>query len=128
MKRVLLAFLILIFGLSGCAVNKAPQMTEQEAETQISDLFNGIYAGDAKVIKKHTGFSGPVVEQNAVRLKGCVKLKEVRDVSIQGTKVRAAVRVEVIPLQIEKDILLTFEGRETLVLTNPFQLLQYINS
>ncbi len=127
MKRIIVAFILLTFVLSGCGVSqKAAQsgtITEQDIRQAITDLFNDINSGDVDAVKKYVGVSGTVAEQLVEKLKGSVKVSNIRDIKMQGTTVQATVTVEVVPLKIEKDVPLTFDVTDAIMLTSPLKLL-----
>lgn len=127
MKRLIVSLIILALSLSGCGVSQkagqAGTVTEQDARKAITDLFNGINNGNLDTVKKYVGVSGPVAEQLVEKLKGNVKVRDIRDVKMQGTTVQATVTVEVVPLKIEKDVPLTFDITNAIMLTSPLKLL-----
>lgn len=69
------------------------------------------------------GVSGTVADQLVEKLKDNVKVRDVRDIKMQGTTVQATVTVEVVPLKIEKDVPLTFDVTNAIMLISPLKLL-----
>ncbi len=124
---MIVAFILLTFVLSGCGVGqKATQpgtITEQDIRQAITDLFNGINSGDVDAVKKYVGVSGTVADQLVEKLKGSVKVSNIRDIKMQGTTVQATVTVEVVPLKMEKDVPLSFDVTDAIMLTSPLKLL-----
>lgn len=127
MKRLIIALLLVALALSGCGVKQPAgptgTLTEQDVKKAITDLFNGINSGNVDTVKKYVGATGPVADQLIEKLKGNVKVRDIRDIKIQGTTVQATVTVEVVPLKVEKDLPLTFDITKTLMLTSPLRLL-----
>lgn len=124
MKRLVVTIIFLALILSGCGIKQQTEssgtLTEQDVEKAITDLFNGINSGNVDTVKK---YAGPVADQLVDKLKGNVKVRDIRDIKIQGTTVQATVTVEVVPLKVEKDLPLTFDVTKTLMLTSPLRLL-----
>lgn len=130
MKRLIIALILLVLFLSGCSgEQKEPQggiVTEQDVKKAITELFNGINTGNVDAVKKYVGVSGTVAVQLVEKLKGNVNVHNIRDIKIQGTTVQATVTVEVVPLKIEKDIPLTFDLTQAIMLTSPLKLLTLV--
>lgn len=130
MKRLIIALILLVLFLSGCSgEQKEPQggiVTEQDVKKAITELFNGINTGNVATVKKYVGVSGTVAVQLVEKLKGNVNVRDIRDIKIQGTTVQATVTVEVVPLKIEKDIPLTFDLTQAIMLTSPLKLLTLV--
>jgi len=127
MKRLIVPLILLMLILSGCGVSQkteqAGTITEQDVKNAITDLFNGINSGNVDTVKKYVGISGTIADQLVEKLKGNVKVHNIRDVKFEKTTVQATVTVEVVPLKIEKDIPLTFDISKTIMLTSPLRLL-----
>lgn len=127
MKRVIISVILFALVVSGCSakqsVSQAGTMTEQDVKKAINDLFNGINSGNIDTVKKYVGVSGPVADQLVEKLKGNVKVHDIRDIKIQGTTVQATVTIEVVPLKIQKDVPLTFDATDVLLLNSPLRLL-----
>lgn len=127
MRRIIVPVILLVLILSGCGVSQkagqAGTVTEQDVKNAITDLFSGINSGNVDTVKKYVGDSGPVAEQLVEKLKGNIKMRDIRDIKIQGTTVQATVTVEVVPLKIVKDVPLTFDITKAIMLTSPLRLL-----
>lgn len=52
-----------------------------------------------------------------------VKLYNIRDITIQGTAVQARVTLEVVPLNVKKDVTINFNATNVLLLDNPLGLM-----
>jgi PBP1b-binding outer membrane lipoprotein LpoB len=131
LKRILILILLLSVMLAGCASQSGSepakkQVTEQEVRDAVTELVQGINNGDVEVVKKYVGIATPVAEQLAQKLKDNVKLSQIRDVSINGTTAQATVTLEVIPLNVQKDVTLTFDITDVLLLNNPLGLLSVL--
>lgn len=128
--RLLLTILILLtvatltFGCSSQAP-EPPKMkvTEQDVRNAVTELINGINSGNVDVVKKYVGAAGPVAERLIEKLKNNVKLSNIRNITIQGTSAQATVTLEVVPLNVKKDITLNFNATDVLLLDNPLGLL-----
>lgn len=129
---IVLALLFCITGfITGCSSPTNPEIpklkvSEQDVRNTINELINGINNGDVEVVKKYVGAGGTVAEQLIERLKGNIKLYNVRDVNIQGTTAHATVTLEVVPLNIKKDLNLSFNITDVLLLNNPLGLLSLL--
>ncbi|MGI5943015.1 MAG: hypothetical protein ACOX86_12375 [Pelotomaculaceae bacterium] len=134
MKQFIIALVLLfcITGLiGGCSSQEKPEMpklklSEQDVRNTINELINGINNGDVEVVKKYVGAGGAVAEQLIEKLKGNIKLSNVRDINIQGTTAQATVTLEVVPLNIKKDVYLSFNITDVLLLNNPLGLLSLL--
>ncbi len=130
MKRLIIALILLVLFLSGCSAEqkdlRGGTVTEQDVKKAITELFNGINTGNVDAVKKYVGVSGTVAVQLVEKLKGNVNVHNIRDIKIQGTTVQATVTVEVVPLKIEKDIPLTFDLTQAIMLTSPLKLLTLV--
>lgn len=131
MKRVLMILLVLSLLIAGCTTTQGPepgkkQFTEQDVRNAVNELVEGINNGDVEVVKKYVGAAGPIAEQLVEKLKNNVKLSDVRDVSINGTTAQATVTLEVVPLDMKKDITLDFNITDVLLLDNPLGLLSIL--
>lgn len=128
LRKVIVAMLLFALLLSGCAsgqdANQAStKFTEQDVRNAVTELIEGINNGDLEVVKKYVGVATPVAEKLVDKLKNNVRLSDVRDVSIDGTTAQATVTLEVIPLEMKKDLTLTFDLTDVLLLNNPLGLL-----
>ena len=122
MKRLIIALILLVLFLSGCSAEqkdlRGGTVTEQDVKKAIT--------GNVDAVKKYVGVSGTVAVQLVEKLKGNVNVHNIRDIKIQGTTVQATVTVEVVPLKIEKDIPLTFDLTQAIMLTSPLKLLTLV--
>lgn len=130
MRRRKLFFIILGYILTcliictSCATApEVPKVTEQDVRDAVTELFNGINNGDIAVVQKYVGAAGSVAENIIAKLKGNIKLSNIRDVSIQGTNAQATVTVDVVPLNVSRDITLNFNATDILLLNSPLGLL-----
>lgn len=127
LKRLIVPLILFALILSGCGISqKAEQVgtiTEQDIKNAITDLFNGINNGNIDMVEKYVGVSGTIAEQLMEKLKGNIKVSNIRDVKIEGTTAKAVVTVEVVPLKIQKDITLNFDITKAIMLTSPLKLL-----
>lgn len=131
MRKITVVMLLLFsfFGLiAGCTSKEnletpGLKVSEQDVRNTVNELINGINNGDVEVVKKHVAAAGPVAEQLIEKLKGNIKLSNVRDIKIQGTTAQATVTLEVVPLNIKKDVNLSFDITDVLLLNNPLGLL-----
>jgi len=98
-------------------------LTEADVKDAVTELINGINSGNMDTVLKYLGDAAPIAEKLIDRLKGNIKLHDVRDISIQGTTAKATVTLEVVPLKIEKDLTLSFNVTDVLLLNNPLGLL-----
>ncbi|MDD4239402.1 MAG: hypothetical protein PHT62_12730 [Desulfotomaculaceae bacterium] len=120
--------LLVVFGLlAGCSLQKRAdtpiELTEQDVRNAVTELINGINSGDVDVVEKYAGPAGAVADKLVEKLKNKVKLSNIRDVSINGTTAQAVVTLEVVPLNINKDITLNFNATDVLLLNNPLSLI-----
>lgn len=126
MKRLVILAIILLF-IGGCT--NAPEnvqiepVTEEQVRTAITELVNGINAGNIEVVEKYLNNAGPIAQQLVEKFKDNIKLSAVRDVSIQGTTATATVTLEIVPLEVKKDVTLNFDVVETIIWNNPIDLL-----
>jgi hypothetical protein len=128
---ILLAAMLLlgVFGsLAGCSLQKSadttkPKITEQDVRNAVTELINGINSGNVEVVEKYVGPAGAVADKLVEKLKNNIKLSNIRDVSINGTNAQAVVTVEVVPLNIKKDVTLNFNATDVLLLNNPLGLI-----
>ncbi|GAB6181844.1 hypothetical protein JCM14036_31630 [Desulfotomaculum defluvii] len=129
MKHLLSFTLLICLLLTGCTVSQEDsqaikkQLTEQDVRKAVSELVEGINKGDMEVVKKYVGNATPVAEKLVNKLKNNVKLSDIRDISIEGTTAQATVTLEVVPLDMKKDITLNFDVTDVLLLNNPLGLL-----
>lgn len=129
MKRIIVLALLLVLIISGCsAQSEAPKKTytEQDVSSAVTELINGINSGNADVVKKYVGATGPIADKLIEKLKNNVKLSNIRDIKIQGNNAQASVSVEVVPLKINKDVTLNFNLTDVLLLDNPLGLLSLL--
>lgn len=129
MKRIIVLALLLVLIISGCsAQSEAPKKTytEQDVRNAVTELINGINSGNADVVKKYVGATGPIADKLIEKLKNNVKISNIRDIKIQGTNAQASVSVEVVPLKINKDVTLNFNLTDVLLLDNPLGLLSLL--
>ncbi|OPX90550.1 MAG: hypothetical protein A4E53_00940 [Pelotomaculum sp. PtaB.Bin104] len=137
MKRMLILFMLLmtLTGLvllgAGCSAlpgadTAATKFTEQDVRNALTELINGINSGDVKAVEKYVGEVGPVAETLVEKLKGQIKLSNIRDVTIEGTQAKATVTLEVVPLKITKDVNLTLDATDVLLLNSPLGLLSIL--
>lgn len=131
MKRLLLLLLIISLFVAGCSSAKdytenATVLTEDDVSNAVTDLINGINDGNMETVQKYVGAAAPVAEKLIDKLKGNIKLHNVRDISIQGTTAQATVTLEVVPLNVQKDITLSFDATDVLLLNNPLGLLSIL--
>jgi hypothetical protein len=121
--------LLVVFGaLAGCSLQQSadstkPKLTEQDVRSAVTELVNGINNGNVQVVEKYVGTAGSVAEQLVEKLKNNIKLSNIRDISINGTNASAIVTLEVVPLNIKKDVTLNFNATDVLMLNNPLGLL-----
>jgi hypothetical protein len=131
MKRILLLVLAVSIFIFGCAstdeyADKAKVLTEQDIHSAVTELINGINNGNMETVQKYVGAAAPIAEKLIDQLKGNIKLHNVRDISIQGTTAQATVTLEVVPLKIQKDVTLSFDATDVLLLNNPLGLLSIL--
>jgi len=130
-RRVLISILLLSIICTGCTLMQNTELpkktvTEQDVRVAVTELINGINNGNTEVVKKYVGSTGPVAEKLIEKLKGNVKLSNIRDVSVQGTKAQATVTLEVVPLKVSKDVTLNFDATDVLILNSPLGLLSIL--
>lgn len=131
MRRVLIFILLLSIILTGCTLMQNSEVpkktfTEQDVRNAVTELINGINDGNTEVVKKYVGSASPIAEKLIEKLKGNVKLSNIRDVSIQGTKAQATVTLEVVPLKVSKDVAFSFDAIDVLQLSSPLGLLSIL--
>jgi hypothetical protein len=121
--------LIVIFA-TGCAAQKSEiskqTFTEQDISNAVTELINGINSGDIDAVKKYMGPASSAAEIIVAKLQNNIRLSNVRDIEIQGTTAQATVTLEVVPLQINKDIRLNFNITDVLLLDSPLGLLSLL--
>ena len=127
---LLVAILILgAFGaLTGCSLQQSadttkPKLSEQDVRNAVTELVNGINSGNVDTVKKYVGPTGAVADKLVEKLKNNIKLSNIRDVTIKGTTAQAVVTLEVVPLNIKKDVTLNFNATDVLMLNNPLGLI-----
>jgi len=131
-RRVLILILLLLSViLSGCNLlqnTETPKktVTEQDVRDAVTELINGINDGNTEVVQKYVGAASPIAESLIEKLKGNVKLSNVRDISVQGTNAQATVTLEVVPLKVSKDVTLNFNVADVLQLNSPLGLLSIL--
>jgi len=131
MKRLLVLILLLALVSAGCSMLQSTEIpkksvTEQDVRNAVTELINGLNSGNVEVVKKYVGAAGPVAEMLVEKLKGNIKLSNIRDVSVQGTKAQATVTLEVVPLKVTKDVTLNFDVTDVLLLNSPLNLLSIL--
>lgn len=131
MKRVLILLILTFSIISGCSPLQNPEppkknFTEQDVRNAVTELINGINSGNVEVVKKYVNVAGPVTDKLVEKLKNNIKLSNVRDIKIEGTRAQASVTLEVIPLKVNKDITLNFDIKDVLLLDNPLGLLSLL--
>ena len=130
MKRFIMLLMLLMLMITGCTAGsddaKTPKFTEQDVRNAVTELVEGINNGDLEVVKKYVGVAGPVAEKLVDKLKNNIKLSDVRDISIEGTTAQATVTLEVVPLDMKKDVTLNFNLTDVLLLNNPLGLLSLL--
>ncbi|TEB15278.1 hypothetical protein Psfp_02315 [Pelotomaculum sp. FP] len=121
--------LVLVFcSLTGCSLQQGadapkPQLTEQDVRNAVTELIDGINSGNIEVVEKYVGPAGAVADKLVEKLKNNIKLSDIRDVAINGTTAQAVVTLEVVPLNIKKDVTLNFNATDVLLLNNPLGLI-----
>lgn len=121
--------LLFVFGsIAGCSLQQSaettkPKLTEQDVRNAVTELINGINSGNVEVVKKYVGPAGTVADKLIEKLKNNIRLSNIRDVTIKGTTAQAVVTLEVVPLNIKKDVTLNFDATDVLLLNNPLGLL-----
>jgi outer membrane lipoprotein-sorting protein len=128
MKRIFLLLLMMSIFMIGCTTTKdyanhTSVLTEEDVRNAVTELINGINSGNMETVQRYVGDAAPIAEKLIDQLKGNIKLHNVRDISIQGTTAKATVTLEVVPLNVEKDITLSFNVTDVLFLNNPLGLL-----
>ncbi|WP_066637861.1 hypothetical protein, partial [Desulfolucanica intricata] len=98
-------------------------VTEQDVRNAVTELINGLNSGNIEVVSKYVAAARPVAEQLVEKFKNNIKLYDVRDISIEGNTAQATVTLEIVPLQVKKDISLNFDVTDVLLLNNPLGLL-----
>ncbi|AGL01806.1 hypothetical protein [Desulfoscipio gibsoniae] len=131
MKRVMLLMVVIAMLMVGCSSNKdyvndPNVLTEQDVRNAVTELINGINSGNMETVQKYVGVATPIAEKLIDQLKGNIKLHNVRDISVQGTTAQATVTLEVVPLDVQKDITLSFNATDVLLLNNPLGLLSIL--
>lgn len=130
MKRLIMLLLMFSLVFAGCTAGQDDKantkFTEQDVRNAVTELVEGINNGDLEVVKKYVGVAGPVAEKLVDKLKNNIKLSDIRDVSIDGTTAQATVTLEVVPLEMKKDVTLTFNLTDVLLLNNPLGLLSLL--
>ncbi|MFZ5649589.1 MAG: hypothetical protein ACOY4I_01875 [Bacillota bacterium] len=128
MKKFLVLVLLISTVITGCSSTQPPEppkktFTEQDVRNAVTDLINGINTGNMETVKKYVPAAGPVAEKLIEKLKNNIKLSNVRDIQIQGTRAQATATLEIVPLKVNKDITLNFDITDVLLLDNPLGLL-----
>ncbi len=131
MKRIILLLLMMSIIMSGCIstkdyTNHTVVLTEEDVRNAVTELINGINNGNMETVQKYLGEAAPVAEKLIDQLKGNIKLHNVRDISVQGTTAKTTATLEVVPLNVEKDVTLTFNVTDVLLLNNPLGLLSIL--
>lgn len=130
MKRLIMLLLMFSLVVTGCTAGQADKannkFTEQDVRNAVTELVDGINNGDLEVVKKYVGVASPVAEKLVDKLKNNIKLSDIRDISIEGTTAQATVTLEVVPLEMKKDVILTFNLTDVLLLNNPLGLLSLL--
>ncbi|MEW6066092.1 MAG: hypothetical protein AB1538_13180 [Bacillota bacterium] len=131
LKRLLIVLLLLVFTITGCSAPQGSepakkQFTEQDVRNAVTELVEGINNGDIEVVKKYVGAAGPIAEKLVEKLRNNVKHSNIRDISINGTTAQATVTLEVVPLAMKKDVTLTFDVTDALLLNNQLGLLSIL--
>lgn len=130
-KRVLIFIIAAIMLMVGCSsgkdyVDNPVVLTEQDINNAVAELIDGINNGNMEIVQKYVGAAAPVAEKLVDQLKGNIKLHNVRDITIQGTTAQATATLEVVPLNIERDVTLSFDATDVLLLNNPLGLLSIL--
>lgn len=128
-RMLLLTLLVLVLAISGCSSqNPEPSknVSEQEVRNAVTELINGINNGNTDAVKKYIGTADPVAEKLVSQLKNNIKLSSVKNVKIEGSNAQATVSLEIIPLNVNKDITLNFNISDVLLLNNPLGLLSLL--
>lgn len=130
MKRLILILLLSLFTV-GCstihsteAVKKA--VSEQDVRNVVTELINGINSGNVEVVQKYVDGAGPIAEKLIAKLKNNIRITDIRDISVQGTTAYATVTLDVVPLNMQKDIRLHFNITDVLLLNSPLGLLSLL--
>jgi len=128
LKRLILLLLMSAIFMVGCSstndqAGQTSVLTEQDVKNAVTELISGINNGNKDTVLKYVGDAAPIAQKLIDHLKGNIKLHDVRDISIQGTTAKATVTLEVVPLKIEKDLTLSFNVTDVLLLNNPLGLL-----
>lgn len=131
MKKFFVLILLFSIIISGCSSSQTPEppkktFTEQDVRNAVTELINGINTGNAETVRKYVSAAGPVAEKLIEKLKNNIKLSNVRDIQIQGTRAQATVTLEIVPLKVNRDITLNFSATDVLLLDNPLGLLTLI--
>lgn len=136
MKSLRLIITLVLFSslLLGCGSGSNSQSQEkidpQQITAAVTGLFDAINRGDEQAVMHYLGQSAvvtkPVADLLIKTLQNNIKVSEIKDVKLTGTKASAMVNVEIIPLKIKKDIPLTFDVADTVKLVNPTDLLNLL--
>ena len=131
MKRLLIFILLLSLFTAGCSTTQSTEavknaVTEQDVRNVITELLNGINSGNIEVVQKYVDGAGPIAEKLIEKLKNNIRITNIRDISIQGTTAQATVTLEVVPLQMQRDITLHFNITDVLLLNSPLGLLSLL--
>lgn len=133
MRRVLVLLLLLsMMVFVGCNAAEEPQktFTEQDVHDAVTELVNGVNEGNTEAIQKYLGvaapIAAPIIDNLVQNLQGKIALSDIRDVSIEGTTAQATVTIEVIPLNLSRDVTLNFDAVDSLQLSDPLSLLSLL--
>ena len=131
MKRLLIFILLLSLFTAGCSTTQSTEgikkaVTEQDVRNVVTELINGINSGNIEVVQKYVDGAGPIAEKLIGKLKNNIRLTNIRDISMQGTTAQATVTLEVVPLQMQRDITLHFNITDVLLLNSPLGLLSLL--
>ena len=131
MKKLLIFIMLFSLFTVGCSETQSTEtvkkaVTEQDVHNIVTALINGINSGNIEVVQKYVDGAGPIAEKLIEKLKNNIRLTNIRDISIQGTTAQATVTLEVVPLQMQRDITLHFNITDVLLLNSPLGLLSLL--
>lgn len=129
MKRAFIFILLITIipiVFAGCSQKDATPpktFTEQDVKDATTELINGINAGNKEVISKYI-WPANIIPDNLINTaKGNLRLVNIGNVSLQDKKAQATATVEIIPLNVSKDITLDFDVKDDkLMVNNPMGL------